>query len=141
MHSERETIRLIRDAVKRETLIEPFTAAEVNLAIGIDYAGVFLPKHRVGNHGFKGKLNTEHFAQVKHGFYQLKRFHFHPHEHWMASADPTHLPVDLLRPFPPEEMKVWKVGKAVGNTRNNDASLVEPLRENEASTTTLSLFE
>jgi hypothetical protein len=100
MHSERETTRLIRDAVKRGTLIEPFTPADVNLAIGIDYAGAFLPKHRVGNHGFKGKLNTEHFAQVKRGFYQLKRFHSHPHERWMASTDPAHLHVDLLGPYP-----------------------------------------
>jgi hypothetical protein len=45
----------------------------------------------------------------------------------MASTDPAHLPVDLLKPYPAEELKVWKVGRAVGNTRNNDASLVEPL--------------
>jgi hypothetical protein len=78
MHSERETIRRIKDAVKRGTFIEPFTPADVNLAIGIDYAGVFLPKHRVGNPRFKGKPNTEHLTQVKRGLYQLKRFHFHP---------------------------------------------------------------
>ena len=62
------------------------------------------------------------------------------YERWMAPADPAHLPVDLLRPYPTAEMKAWKVGKAVGNTRNNDASLVEPLKENEASPT-LPLFE
>jgi hypothetical protein len=27
-------------------------------------------------------------------------------------------PVDLLRPHTGEEMKAWKVGKAVGNVRN-----------------------
>ena len=63
------------------------------------------------------------------------------YERWMASTDPAHLPVDLLKPYPAEEMKVWKVGKAVENTRNNDASLLEPLRENVASPTALSLFE
>jgi putative SOS response-associated peptidase YedK len=63
------------------------------------------------------------------------------YERWMASTDPAHLPVDLLRPYLAEKMKVWKVGKAVGNTRNNDASLFEPLKENEASPATLSLFE
>jgi putative SOS response-associated peptidase YedK len=62
------------------------------------------------------------------------------YERWMASTDPAHLPVDLLRPYPAAEMKAWKVGKAVGNTRNNDASLIEPLKENEASATP-SLFE
>ena len=63
------------------------------------------------------------------------------YERWMAPTNPAHLPVDLLRPYPAEKMKVWKVGKAVGNTRHNDASLVEPLREDEASATTLPLFE
>src|SRR5664279_4470935 len=63
------------------------------------------------------------------------------YERWLAPADPAHLPIDLLRPYPAEEMKAWKVGKAVGNTRNNDASLVEPLKENAPSPTTLPLFE
>jgi putative SOS response-associated peptidase YedK len=62
------------------------------------------------------------------------------YERWMAPTDPAHLPVDLLRQYPAEEMKAWKVNKAVGNTRNNDASLVEPLKESGASAT-LSLFE
>jgi putative SOS response-associated peptidase YedK len=59
----------------------------------------------------------------------------------MASTDPAHLPVDLLRPYPAEEMKAWKVDKMVGNTRNNDARLIEPLKVDEASPITLSLFE
>jgi putative SOS response-associated peptidase YedK len=63
------------------------------------------------------------------------------YERWMASTDPAHLPVDLLRPYPAEEMRAWKVGKAVGNTRNNDASLIEPLKKNQTIPTTLPLFE
>ena len=62
------------------------------------------------------------------------------YERWMAPIDPPHLPVDLLRPYPAEEMRAWKVAKAVGNTRNNDASLVEPIKEIDASRTP-SLFE
>jgi putative SOS response-associated peptidase YedK len=32
----------------------------------------------------------------------------------------------LLRPYPsPEGMTAWRVGKAVGNVRNNDPSLIE----------------
>lgn len=49
------------------------------------------------------------------------------HERWMAPTDPAHLPVDLLRPYPAEEMKAWKVGKAVGSPKNNDPSLIEPV--------------
>jgi putative SOS response-associated peptidase YedK len=63
------------------------------------------------------------------------------YERWMAPIDRAHLPVDLLRPYPAEEMRLWKVGRAVGNTRNNDASLVEPLKETEATPTTPSLFK
>jgi putative SOS response-associated peptidase YedK len=47
------------------------------------------------------------------------------YERWMASADPAHLPVDLLKPYPAEEMKVWKVSSAVGNVRNNSPELIE----------------
>jgi putative SOS response-associated peptidase YedK len=57
--------------------------------------------------------------------------HEKDYERWLAAADPSHLPIDLLRPFPAEEMKCWKVGRAVGNTRNNDPSLIDPLRTDE----------
>ena len=58
------------------------------------------------------------------------------YERWLAQTDPAHLPIDLLKPYPAGEMKAWKVGKAVGNTRNNDSSLIELLRHG----TPVSLF-
>ena len=39
--------------------------------------------------------------------------------------------MDLLRPFPAEEMRAWQVGSKVGNPRNNDPTLAEP--ENNAT--------
>ncbi len=72
MLHERETMRRIREAVKNGTLAEPFRAADVKRALKIDYAGVFLPKHRVGNPGIKGKKNTEHFVLIERGLYRLK---------------------------------------------------------------------
>ena len=48
------------------------------------------------------------------------------YERWMAPADPARLPVDLLRPYPEEEMTAWKVGGAVGNVRNNNPDLIAP---------------
>ena len=45
------TIRRIRDAVRNGNLEEPFSPKGVNDVLGIDYAGAFLPKHRVGNPG------------------------------------------------------------------------------------------
>jgi putative SOS response-associated peptidase YedK len=49
------------------------------------------------------------------------------YERWMAPAEPARLPVDLLRPFPQEEMAAWKVGTAVGNVRNNAPDLIVPV--------------
>jgi hypothetical protein len=40
----------------------------VNTALGIDWAGTFLPKHCVGNPG----NNTELFVKISRGLYRLK---------------------------------------------------------------------
>ena len=45
MGTEGETIRAIREAVRRGRLAQPFRAGGVNVVVGIDYAGKFLPKH------------------------------------------------------------------------------------------------
>jgi putative SOS response-associated peptidase YedK len=34
----------------------------------------------------------------------------------------------LLKPFPAERMTLWKVASAVGNVRNENAELIEPLK-------------
>jgi putative SOS response-associated peptidase YedK len=49
------------------------------------------------------------------------------YERWLAPVDPAHLPVDLLRPYDADGMTAWKVGKAVGNVKNDDPSLVAPI--------------
>lgn len=48
------------------------------------------------------------------------------YDRWLVPGDPSQLPVDLLRPYPAEEMKAWKVGSAVGNVRNNSPELIVP---------------
>lgn len=65
---DRETIRKIRDAVRSGRLGTRFTPAEVNRVLNIDWAGTFLPKHRVGNPGGF----TELFVRVDRGVYRLK---------------------------------------------------------------------
>ena len=72
MLHEKETMRRIREAIRAGSLTEPFRAADVNRALHIGYAGVFLPKHRVGNPGTNGRKNTEHFVQIERGLYRLK---------------------------------------------------------------------
>jgi putative SOS response-associated peptidase YedK len=43
------------------------------------------------------------------------------------------LPTDLLRPYPAERMRSWKVSNRVGNVRNNDPELLTPLEEPRAA--------
>ena len=47
---------------------------------------------------------------------------------WLGEepADPAHLK-DLLAPHPAEEMTCWPVSTRVGNVKNNDPSLIEPV--------------
>ena len=68
MNDERETIRKIRQAVSKGTIPALFRVADVNKALKIHWAGVFLPKHRVGNPGGY----TELFVQIERGCYRLR---------------------------------------------------------------------
>ena len=43
---------------------------------------------------------------------------------WLEPAAQERLPVDLLRPFPAEEMVAWQVSNRVGNVRNDDVDLL-----------------
>jgi putative SOS response-associated peptidase YedK len=47
---------------------------------------------------------------------------------WLGEeqADPTH-PKVLLAPYPYEDMICWPVSARVGNVKNNDPSLIEPI--------------
>jgi putative SOS response-associated peptidase YedK len=45
---------------------------------------------------------------------------------WLEPAAVERLPVDLLRPFPAEQMTAWPVSDRVGNVRNNDSELLAP---------------
>jgi len=47
------------------------------------------------------------------------------YDRWLEPGDPARPPVDLLRPFPADEMSAWPVGERVGNVRNNDPQLLE----------------
>jgi len=46
---------------------------------------------------------------------------------WLELGDSQQLPVDLLRPYDPEQMTAWKVSAEVGNVRNNNPGLCEPV--------------
>jgi len=66
---ERDTIRRIREAVASGKLGKEFRAEDVNKALRIEFAGVFLPKkHRVGS----PRRFTELFVRISAGLYGLK---------------------------------------------------------------------
>ena len=50
---------------------------------------------------------------------------------WLGGPDFTQPPIDLLRPFPAEQMIAWKVDKAVGNVSNDAAQLLDPHRRSQ----------
>jgi len=49
----------------------------------------------------------------------------HDYQRWLSPGDPARPPMDLLRPFPAEEMLAWPVRARVGNVRNNDPRLLD----------------
>lgn len=51
------------------------------------------------------------------------------YERWLEPGDPARPPLDLLRPYPAEAMRAWKVGAAVGNVRNDSPALCEEIWE------------
>ena len=53
----------------------------------------------------------------------------HPkdYQRWLEPGDPQQPPVDLLRPFPPELMRAWRIKPDVGNVRNDRPDLLDPI--------------
>ncbi len=49
------------------------------------------------------------------------------YQRWLEEGEEHSLPLDLLRPYPEEELKSWRVSDEVGNYRNNWAELIEPV--------------
>jgi putative SOS response-associated peptidase YedK len=49
------------------------------------------------------------------------------YERWLAPAASGQLPIDLLRPFPAQQMYAWKVSRAVGNVKNDQPELLAPI--------------
>ncbi|RXH53974.1 SOS response-associated peptidase [Granulicella sibirica] len=47
------------------------------------------------------------------------------YDRWLADVEPSHLPMDLVRTYPAEGMKAWKIAKLNGNGPH----LLNPLPE------------
>jgi len=46
---------------------------------------------------------------------------------WLEPGDPARPPIDLMRSYPEEKMRAWRVDDRVGNVRNNDEKLLTEL--------------
>ena len=55
------------------------------------------------------------------------------YDRWLDPGDPARPPVDLLRPFPSEQMRAWQVSDRVGNVLNNDPALLEPVTPEDSA--------
>jgi putative SOS response-associated peptidase YedK len=55
---------------------------------------------------------------------------------WLAPAEPSHLPIDLVRTYPAEGMKAWRVAPL----KDDGQQLLEPLTPSDAMQVTPSLF-
>ena len=53
------------------------------------------------------------------------------YDRWMDPS--TAPPLDLLRPYPAEQMRSWQVSEQVGNVRNNAPGLLDDVQENQQS--------
>jgi putative SOS response-associated peptidase YedK len=45
-------------------------------------------------------------------------------DRWLSREDTHQPPIDLLRPYPAEEMEAFEVSKEVGSVRNNSPELL-----------------
>lgn len=48
------------------------------------------------------------------------------YQRWLEPGNPARLPIDLLRPLDADKMKAWKVGKEIGNVKNDTPDLLLP---------------
>jgi hypothetical protein len=70
MTGERETMQLIREAIRGGRLKPPMRGVDLNKALGISWGGNFLAKHRLGTGS-----SIARFVRVSRGFYRLKDSH------------------------------------------------------------------
>ena len=62
------------------------------------------------------------------------------YDRWLRRSDAERPPIDLLRPLESARMRAWKVSTAIGNVRNNEPALLEPIPDRPPAPAQASLF-
>ena len=57
------------------------------------------------------------------------------YDRWLDVSDASRPPIDVLRPYPLEKMRAWRVSERVGNVRNDDAKLLDDIEEKAVTKT------
>lgn len=52
-------------------------------------------------------------------------------ERWPRPGSGERPPIDLVRPFDSDRMKAWLVDSRINNVRNNEAALLDPVKDEE----------
>jgi putative SOS response-associated peptidase YedK len=52
----------------------------------------------------------------------MQLLHLGDFDRWLSREETHQPPIDLLRPFPANEMEAFEVSKDVGNVKNNSPS-------------------
>jgi putative SOS response-associated peptidase YedK len=60
-------------------------------------------------------------------------------QRWLEPSQQERPPVDLLRSFDSDLMKAWRVGTRINSVKNNDATLSDPVKDDDAEQ--LGMFE
>src|SRR5713226_3598915 len=102
---ERETIRRIREAARGGRLPEPFTPEQVNKSLNIDWAGKFLPKHRVGNPGSEHRVGCARIERCHELFLRA------------GGGSERTKPVAAPRAYPPAQLVDIHISTVVHNRK------------------------
>ena len=61
-------------------------------------------------------------------------------DQWLDPNTPIEVLIDMLQPYPDDALQEFVVSKDVGNTRNNHAGLIEPVKKKPSKEDQCSLF-
>jgi putative SOS response-associated peptidase YedK len=62
------------------------------------------------------------------------------YQRWLEPGSDEQPPIDLMRPFDADKMKAWRVDRRINSTKNNDATLSEPCKDEDSGSDQLGMW-